>query len=552
MTPLLLILPYCHKDSDRAISLLRWINELGGCKENDILLVRDVKAEAKAAAEIERISKHTFKAVRTIIKTISLTDESWPVGPNAMFELAIKHVAESPRPFLWIEPDVVPLRASWLKEIQLSYDRFKKPCMGQIVRTDGARGVPPEMMSGVAVYPGTIARVLLPFLAGSKRVAWDVAAAKALLPISKHTSLIHNIWGTRDHIPRFVPDDMTPVGNYVFNRNIIPAAAALFHRCKDTSLIDILRAERKSSDGGKRVSPHVANGAIAPLSSLSNHQEATIPQICMMVKARAGLSHATTAPIKVELLADSSSPRIIHCCERHPQKTAKDEERILTAYRSWERLYKAGKMEPCHVWDMFFPRHAGQIGDPRALPYLKDILIEGMTKARSLDDIILLTNDDTVLHPRTCDAVLSLLPTVPACGSFRINFDKIADSHFEAKPEALAARGKHDLGRDLFAFRKSWLRKRWLEIPDFLLGELEWDLVLATMVRRDAGVTTTQKNRNVLEPKCEIEKGLVLHETHQRAWVSDSHRESPAKIHNRTKAVNWYASASMPSLISSF
>jgi hypothetical protein len=548
---ILLVLPFCARDSERAIKLLEWVIELGGCRENDCLLVRDVKAEGKPSAEIDRLARHAFASVRTTTKTFTLADESWPIGPNAMFETAIRHIAEAPRAFLWIEPDVVPTRPGWLKDIERSYARAGKPFMGQIVKTDGMNGVPPEMMSGVAVYPGTASRVLLKYLQGPKRVAWDVAAAKELLPLCKHTSLIYNIWGTKLHCPRFVPDGAKPEGPYVFHRNIIPAPTALFHRCKDTSLIEILRAERNNGGRSLMVSAPASNGASAPLSSFS--EEMTIPQIVMVLKARkkAGGGGGAAHP-RIELLDESPPVKLIHCCERHPQRKPQDEARVLTAFKSWERIYKAGRMTPCHVWDMNFPRHAGEIGDPRPLPYLKDILIEGMTKARSLDDIIVLTNDDTVLHPGVCDALLEKLKTVPACGSFRVNFEKVLDSHFEAKPAALAKLGKHDLGRDLFAFRKSWLRKRWSELPDFFLGELEWDLVLATMVRRDAGVATTRANRDQREPKCEIDKGLVLHEMHQRAWVSDAHREGPAKIHNRTLAVNWYAGAGVPSLISSF
>jgi hypothetical protein len=141
---------------------------------------------------------------------------------------------------------------------------------------------------------------------------------------------------------------------------------------------------------------------------------------------------------------------------------------------------------------------------------------------------------------------------VDACGSFRVNFDRIERAIFDTDPGILVQRGTLDLGRDLFAFKKKWLKKRWTEIPDFLIGELEFDLVIATLIRRDAGVYTTKLNWDQLVNVCEIERGYLLHEMHERAWVSDAQRNSAAKMWNRDLAVKFYASKGFASLISNF
>lgn len=522
MRKLLVVIPYCQADVDLLMRLLGWIEEMGGCKENRVLLVADTKVPRDVQKRVADKATNSFKAVNTTTTPHSLADESWPVGPNWMFETTLRFLQNNPQgPFLWLEPDCVPMRKTWLDEIEKVYHRCGKAYLGQVVETDGKNGLPLKMLSGVAVYPAHAPRMLLKYTLGSKKTAWDVRMAQDILPYTHHTPLIWNLWGeNKDLPPTFVrkaeqgqPRNATPLSR-------IPPATGLYHRCKDESLIELLRGT-----GGP-----------------------SIPQIIMAFKSKTPI--VSGGPVKIEF-ADEPE-QVIHCVERHVQRTKEDEERVLMAYRSWERIYKAGEMKPCHVWEHDYPRHAGQLGDKRALPYLKDILVEGMTKATSPRDIIILTNDDTVLHPATVKAVKEKLRNIPCCGSFRVNFDKITDSHFEVEPKSLAERGLHDLGRDLFAFKKAWLKRWWHDLPDFILGELEWDLVVATMVRREAGVATTKLNRDQIQPVCEIDRGYVIHQTHERAWTSKDHQNSPAKQHNVKEAVAFYARNGFPSLIGNY
>lgn len=239
--------------------------------------------------------------------------------------------------------------------------------------------------------------------------------------------------------------------------------------------------------------------------------------------------------------------KFIHVLERHRQPDADSERRVTNAFWSWAYHYERG-MLPCHVWE--YPRSARTIGDPRDLPYLKDVLQEGLKMAAQPDDILLLTNDDTVLHRRIVSALTTMLKRgVDAVSSFRINFEREDMPATDTPVAKIRQWGEACLGRDLFAFRAEWLKLNWNAIPDFLLGELEWDLVLATMVRCAAEVMTTKMNLSIQQPKCELDRGYVIHENHARNWTNERFAKAPAKIHNNRHMAEFFADNGFEGLI---
>ena len=238
--------------------------------------------------------------------------------------------------------------------------------------------------------------------------------------------------------------------------------------------------------------------------------------------------------------------RFIHVLERHRQPDADSERRILNAFWSWVDLYKTGVV-PCHVWD--YPRSSRTIGDPRELPYLKDVLAEGLKLATAADDVVMLTNDDTVLHRAIIPSISIMLRLVDCCTSFRMNFEQDNMPATDLPVAKIKQWGETCFGRDLFAFRAGWLKLNWDAIPDFLLGEQEWDLTMATMIRAAAGVMTTKSNFALQQPKCELDRGYVMHEIHTRNWMNEKYSKSPAKIHNNRLYAEFCADNGFESLI---
>ena len=516
---LLVVIPFCGADLHKAGELLDWIKELGRQPENNCLLVRDCKLAPALCNPILQKAVEAFNQATMIATPFARPDESWPLGPNWMFETALRHISKNGQHhFLWLEPDTVPLTSPWLKIIEEETEKGGKPFNGHVVKP-GKPDLPQEMMWGVGVYPGDakiateLLRILMWANQKSVRKAWDVAAAGYIVPKANRSTRIYNFHGEPNLPPTFAlkkgpgnPKNTLEVGK-------LPKPTVLFHRVKDTSLISILRG-----DGGP-----------------------TIPQLLMAWKMNISIvKDPVTAGVPVD------QPLIYHCVERHAQGTIEDEQRILKAVRSWLRIYKTGQMIPCHLWN--YPRSSGPMGDPRRLPYLKDVLIEGMTRATKDSDIIVITNDDTILHPDIVGVLLEKLKQFQCCGSFRVNFDLVDDKFYEIPPDKLAEIGLPDLGRDLFAFKKSWLTKHWQDIPDFFLGEFEWDLAVTAMVRSEAGIFTTKVNLNQIQIS-EIPRGYVIHENHLRRWVSKEFLGSPAKKHNKDLALRYYATHGLPSLI---
>jgi hypothetical protein len=521
---LLVVIPFSRSDFTLAENLLEWMEELGRYEDNEALLVRDGKLTELECTKLYATARRVFKAVHSISPPFSLPDERWPIGPNWMFETTLRHFIglKNPNvPWLWVEPDCVPMRQSWLRDIETTYARAKQPFMGQVV-VPGMQGLPERMLSGVAVYPSDamyLNNLLRVVVQTKTRTAWDVASASVVVPYTHHTRLIYNFHGEKDRPPTFVAKRTHGHPINAMEPKDIPITTSLFHRCKDGSLTGLLRG-----DG-----------------------DATIQQLWMAYKLKTTIQSIGKQTIEVR-----EPLRFFHSVEMHEDKDDEATRRVTQAYRSWERIYKTGQMKPAHVWEHDYPRDARSIGDKRCLPFLKDLLIPAMTKARHDDDVIVWTNNDSVLHPKIIEALDAKLQSVDACGSFRVNFDRIERAIFDTDPGILVQRGTLDLGRDLFAFKKKWLKKRWTEIPDFLIGELEFDLVIATLIRRDAGVYTTKLNWDQLVNVCEIERGYLLHAMHERAWVSDAQRNSAAKMWNRDLAVKFYASKGFASLISNF
>lgn len=256
------------------------------------------------------------------------------------------------------------------------------------------------------------------------------------------------------------------------------------------------------------------------------------------VEIQSPSSSGTTQPCKREA-------RIIHCVERHKKSDPEIKRRVDFAVQSWITLYETGEVIPCHVWNL--SRSSLALGDKRDLPYLKDVLAAGIVKSRNSEDIIMFTNDDNILSPDLGTALFEFMEKVPACCSGRTNYKYGSVPHFT--PSKNVSWG-NDIGRDMFAFRKSWLVANFDEIPDFLLGELEWDLVLSTLIR----IKTTKRKPTILDrlkrwAECELTPGYVWHEQHQQAWKNLALLESPAKRHNINLMVQWCRARKLERLI---
>lgn len=232
----------------------------------------------------------------------------------------------------------------------------------------------------------------------------------------------------------------------------------------------------------------------------------------------------------------TSMPTLLHLLERH-EVSGDTARRVHAAEDSWNRLYDMGILKPCHIRE--YPRDTGSLGDPRRCPFLRDVLAIGMDQIGD-NDIIVLTNDDTVLHPKTPWAILEMMETEDCLCALRVSFDRGGMPSHEDSPFTIGSTGKIDGGRDLFAMRKSWLVEHFDKIPDYALGSSDWDSTLSLLMRMSKGMEIIHHDWMLPQKRSELPMGHVYHEWHTAHWTAGTNRHLlPSQIWNRELTIAW-------------
>jgi len=223
---MLVILPFYSGDKKQAVELSEWILELGGVSKHDCILCHDKRTNTDGI--LDTLSK-SFKSVTTIVPYDAA--DSWPAGPNRMFDYTCRYISELvKKPFLWIEPDAIPLKSNWLDKIEEEYNQCGKPFMGQYVNITDTYKDGINHMSGVAVYPHNVIAEA-PSVLNNITVAWDIVGALEILPKFYDTKLIQHTWKAQS---------FKDVGSLCRLRE----EAVIFHQNKDGSLIKYLRESK--------------------------------------------------------------------------------------------------------------------------------------------------------------------------------------------------------------------------------------------------------------------------------------------------------------------
>lgn len=229
-------LALCQSDAQEALRLLAWVKSLGGCPNHSLLLVADRAVHWATGMELLEAGNRAFRSASFITTKESVI--GWPKGANALWRLAAEQCHNDHVPFLWMEPDAIPIKPDWADEIQKMYETCNKPFMGRFYRCDNP-GLPSKLMSGIAVYPENAIELLGKHTQGDQ--AWDVAAASEVLPQAFNSALIQHFWGQAGLPPIFAhtKNAGSPINTFTLD-NIGPETR-IFHRNKDHSLIRLLR-----------------------------------------------------------------------------------------------------------------------------------------------------------------------------------------------------------------------------------------------------------------------------------------------------------------------
>ena len=126
------------------------------------------------------------------------TEKGWPVSCNRAFQnICWYSMLTTRQPFLFMEPDAVPLCEGWIDQIEEEYRNCGRPFMGDFVDLASSDVSGIDHMSGIAVYDWNLS-ITAPRLFncnnGKEEFAWDIFAASDILPKMHRTGLIQHDW----------------------------------------------------------------------------------------------------------------------------------------------------------------------------------------------------------------------------------------------------------------------------------------------------------------------------------------------------------------------
>lgn len=186
---MIVFISYHHDDKPL---MLRWANhikKLGGASKHHIIVM---PAHGVSAEGVMEPLREAFGKAEEL--PCFHTEQGWPVSCNRAFEQAAWHSYQiTKQSFLWMEPDAIPLKASWLDDIESEYKQCGKPFMGDFVKIAGVLPNGIDHMSGVAVYHWDMPRIL-PSVFNNDHAAWDIVSGRAVSTQMHRTSLIHHDW----------------------------------------------------------------------------------------------------------------------------------------------------------------------------------------------------------------------------------------------------------------------------------------------------------------------------------------------------------------------
>lgn len=237
---MLCLIPFYSGDVEATRILLNWIKQLGGCKKHDCTLVVDADVQWSEAMTLWRMADEIFASAEMIA-----TDDpqsGWPQGPNWLFRTGACHAKERNAPFFWLEPDAIPLKSGWLDVLEAEYGSCGKPFMGAVLDCDQP-GLPTRYLAGVAVYPPNAIDLIGPPLENRPHIAWDVAAADAVVPHSANSMRLQHFWGMARQSPTFTEVRPHNGQNNSLSKSDLWPDAVVFHRNKDGSLVRMLGGE---------------------------------------------------------------------------------------------------------------------------------------------------------------------------------------------------------------------------------------------------------------------------------------------------------------------
>jgi len=222
-----MIVAISYHDGDREL-MKRWANHVEklGPYPNHKIIVAPVRRSSTEGI-IEPLER-CFGGVR--VEWCTHMESGWPLSCNMAFEtIAWAMELTWKVPFLFMEPDAIPLKKGWIDAIEAEYKACGKPFMGDYVDCQSYEAYKnvPNHMSGIAVYTNDLS-IHSPSIYRNERLAWDIASARDVVPRMHRTHLIQHDFDTKNNTWR--RDNVT--------KDLVRSDAVIYHPDKKGVLME--------------------------------------------------------------------------------------------------------------------------------------------------------------------------------------------------------------------------------------------------------------------------------------------------------------------------
>jgi len=194
MKPLLITIPFTAENAPVAERLCDWIFKLNGRNpKGHALLVAAHDVHAEMCAKVA-IAAEVACATSELIAAPELKLVSPTAATNHLFKFAGDYILRHFRcPWLWLEPNCVPLKPGWLEQLILAYESQPKRFMGAHLKFANAAAETGEKicLARCSVYPADAINDLEPHCASN--APFNLAAAEHVLSRSIKSRLIQEL-----------------------------------------------------------------------------------------------------------------------------------------------------------------------------------------------------------------------------------------------------------------------------------------------------------------------------------------------------------------------
>lgn len=240
-----IVLPFIEREVPQVLRLLDHMVQLSGQLDRTVYLL---PFKGLDVDDIKKAARKAFADVQVIQDGEGVSSD-WrnddkirdAAGPNSLFRQAawFFHFKPALGPWLWLEPDCVPLTKNWDDEMETAYRASGKSIMGVAMKWKHSQT---EYLNGAAVYPQNLIAIAPAMVTRTMwqqfpemEIGFDVAGGAGVVRQAHITDLIQLDYRSAEPKPR--------------------TGAVLFHGDRSGKLIETLSgaAPRPESGRGEKV-----------------------------------------------------------------------------------------------------------------------------------------------------------------------------------------------------------------------------------------------------------------------------------------------------------